>query len=63
MDFGNTFEVEDRDYWRHVLNSLTETITDMKAKDILSVLTQMKQFGLLNNTFISQSIQLLKDQI
>jgi hypothetical protein len=42
MDFGNTFEVEDRDYWRHVLNSLTETITDMKAKDILSVLTQMK---------------------
>ena len=45
MDFGNQFEVEDRDYWRHVVSSLTETVTDMKVKDILSVLTQMKEFG------------------
>lgn len=63
MDFGNQFEVEDRDYWRHVVSSLTETVTDMKVKDILSVLTQMKEFGQLNTAFISQAIQLIKEQV
>ena len=63
MDFGNQFEVEDRDYWRHVVSSLTETVTDMKVKDILSVLTQMKEFGQLNTAYISQAIQLIKEQV
>jgi hypothetical protein len=56
IDFGTTFQIEDRDYWEVVLASLQETMQDMKVKDLLTVVSQLKQFGLLTNTIIKQAI-------
>jgi hypothetical protein len=35
----------------------------MKSKELLSIVTQLKQFGLLNNQIMSQAVSLLKDQV
>lgn len=49
LDFGTQFDIQDREYWQVVMGSLQESIQDMKAKDILSIISQLKKFGLLNN--------------
>lgn len=35
----------------------------MKARDLLSILSQLKQFGLLNTQFTSQALAMVKDQV
>jgi hypothetical protein len=52
VDFGTTFDIQDREYWNVVLASFIDTIQDLKSRDLLSVVTQLKQFGLLNSQLI-----------
>jgi hypothetical protein len=35
----------------------------MKSKDLLTMVTQLKQFGLLNNQIMAQAVNILKDQV
>ncbi len=63
IDFGTTFDIQDREYWNAVHSSFLETIQDLKSKDLLSVVTQLKQFGLLSSQIIHQSLTILKEQV
>lgn len=40
-----------------------ETIQDLKSKDLLSIVSQLKQFGLLNSQVIQQSVSILREQV
>ena len=63
LDFGTTFDVQDREYWGVVIASLQEALQDMKSKDLLSMVSQLKHFGLLNTQLLSQALLSVKDQI
>ena len=63
LEFGTQFDIQDREYWSAVMVSLQDSLQDMKAKDILSILSQLKNFGLLNNQFVSSSLQQVKEQV
>ncbi len=63
IDFGTSFDIQDRDYWNVVIASFLDTIQDLKSKDLLSVVSQLKQFGLLNSQVIQQTLTILRDQV
>jgi hypothetical protein len=63
LDFGTSFNVEDREYWRAVLASVQESLQDMKPKELLSLVSQLKHFNLLNAGITSQALAIVKDQV
>jgi len=39
LDFGTTFDVQERDYWVCVQQAIVDSIQDMKSKEILSLVS------------------------
>lgn len=52
LDFGTTFDIQERDYWKLVQQSLLESIPDMRPKELLSLITHLKNTNLLTNAIV-----------
>jgi hypothetical protein len=57
LNFGTTFDIQERDYWVCVQQSVTESVNDMKSKEILSIVDQFRSEGYFFRPKISSHIQ------
>ena len=62
IDFGTTFDIQTRDYWQGVEAAILDSIYEMKPKDLISMITSLKDFGHLSTEIIVKTIAILKEK-
>ena len=62
IDFGTTFDIQTRDYWQGVEAAILDSIYEMKPKDLISMITCLKDFGHLSTEIIVKTIAILKEK-
>ena len=61
LQFGITFQIQDKEYWNYVLSSLEEQIPNIGFSETLGILTLLKQDKRLTPELTQKSIAHLKE--
>ncbi|CDW73534.1 UNKNOWN [Stylonychia lemnae] len=63
IKFGTTFDIQSKDYWKIVSDSLQQNIDMLPVHDQFQIITILKQFGLLKNQILTKTITSIEPQL